>query len=177
MRSETRGNNIKYDKVNIINTNKKYNNNVNAEIFNKYFLTIAKNISCKITRSNKQTISCAKYSLSYLSQVFNFPFNNTVFHNTPMGKIEKIIRYFPWKNACGYDEISMKIMKVCAPFISSLLCRINNTSLNSGVFQSRLKYSTITPLHKKVTKIKCLITEQFHYCHFQKFLKKLYIID
>jgi hypothetical protein len=36
MRSETRGNNIKYDKVNIKNTNKEYNNNVNAEIFNTF---------------------------------------------------------------------------------------------------------------------------------------------
>jgi hypothetical protein len=35
IRSETGGNNIKYDKVNILNIDKEYNNNVNAEIFNK----------------------------------------------------------------------------------------------------------------------------------------------
>jgi hypothetical protein len=34
IRSETGGNNIKYDKVNILNTGKEYNNNVNVEIFN-----------------------------------------------------------------------------------------------------------------------------------------------
>jgi hypothetical protein len=121
------------NKVNILNKNKEYHNNVNAESFNKHFLTIAKNISCKITRSNKQIITCAEYSPSYLSQVFNFPFNNIVFHNTSMEEIEKIIHSFPWKNSCGYDEISMKIMKVCAPFINSPLCRINDTSLNSSV--------------------------------------------
>jgi hypothetical protein len=43
----------------------------------------------------------------------------------------------------------MKILKVSAPFISSPLCHIINTSLNSGVFSTRLKYSIITPLHKK----------------------------
>jgi len=43
----------------------------------------------------------------------------------------------------------MKILKISAPFISSQLCRIINMSLNSGVFPTRLKYSIITPLHKK----------------------------
>jgi len=40
-------------------------------------------------------------------------------------------------------------MKISAPFFSSPLCHIINTSLNSGVFLTRLKYSIITPLHKK----------------------------
>jgi hypothetical protein len=164
IRSETGGNNIKYDKANIFNTDKEYNKSVNVEILSyKYFLTIAENISCKIKGSNKQIISCAKYSLSCLSQVFNLPFTNIVFHNTSTGETEKIIHSFPWKNSCGYGEISMKIVKISAPFISSPLCRIINTSLNSGVFPTRLKYSTITPLHKKVTKIMYLITDQSHY--------------
>jgi hypothetical protein len=94
-------------------------------------------------------------SLSYLNytknlfQVFNHPFTNIVFHNTSTGEIEKIIHSLPWKNSCGYDEISMRIMKASALFISSPLCHIINTSLNSGVFPTILKYSVITPLHKK----------------------------
>jgi hypothetical protein len=130
--------------------------------FNNYFLTVAENISCKITGGNKQIISCPKRSLSYLSQVFNLPFTNIVFHNTSTGEIEKIIHSFPCKHSCGYDEISMKIHKISASFISSPLCRIINASLNSGVFPTRLKYFIITPLRKKVTKM-CLIIDQFHY--------------
>jgi hypothetical protein len=57
VRSETGGNNIKCDKGNFLNTDKENNNSVNAESCNKYFLTIAKNISCKIMGSNKQIIS------------------------------------------------------------------------------------------------------------------------
>jgi predicted house-cleaning NTP pyrophosphatase (Maf/HAM1 superfamily) len=114
-----------------LNTDKEYNKSVNAEIFKKFFLMIAENISCKITGSNKQISSCAKYSLSYLSQVYNFPFTNIVFHNISTEEIEKIIHSLPWKNSCGYDEISMKILKVGAPFITSSKCCIINTSLNS----------------------------------------------
>jgi hypothetical protein len=64
-------------------------------------------------------------------------------------EIKKIIHFFPWKNSCGYDEVSMKVLKVSAPFISSHLCCIINTSLNLGIFPTRLKYSIINPLHKK----------------------------
>ena len=53
------------------------------------------------------------------------------------------------KNSCGYDEISMKILKVNALFLSSPLCCTVNTSLNSGAFPTRFKYPIITPLHKK----------------------------
>jgi hypothetical protein len=98
--------------------------------------------------NNKQNINSTKHSQSYLSHIFNFPFTNIVFHNTCTGEIEKFIHTFPWKNSCGYDEISMKILKISTPFISSPLCRIINVSLNLGVFPSRLKYSIIIPLHK-----------------------------
>ena len=138
--------------MNVYNIDNEYNTSVKAEVFNKYSLTIAESISCKIMGNNKQIINSTKYTLSYLSQIFNHPFANIVFHSTSTGEIEKIIRSFPWKNSCGYDEISMKVLKICAPFISSPLCRIINISLNSGVFPARLKYSIITPLNKKVIK-------------------------
>jgi hypothetical protein len=146
---ETRGNNTKYDKANVCNTDKGYNKSVSAEVFNKYFLTVAESIFCQIVGNNKQIISRTKRSLSYLSQIFNLPFTNIVFHNTSTGEIEKIIHSLLWKNSCGCDEISMKILKISAPFISSPLCRIINLLLNLGVFPTRLKYSIITPLHKK----------------------------
>jgi len=87
--------------------------------------------------------------LLYLSQIFNLPFTNIVFCYASTGEIEKIIHSFLWKNLCGYDEISMKILKTSAPFISSPLCRIIDTSLDSGVFPARLKYPIITPLPKR----------------------------
>jgi hypothetical protein len=56
---------------------------------------IAENISCKIMGSDEQIINCTKNLLSYLAQVFNFPFTNIVLHNTSTGEIEKIIQSFP----------------------------------------------------------------------------------
>ena len=53
IKRETGGHNIKHDKVNICNTDKEYNESFNAEITNKYFLTVANNISFKIMGSHK----------------------------------------------------------------------------------------------------------------------------
>jgi hypothetical protein len=57
---------------------------------------IAETIFCKIMSNNKQNISSTKHTLSYLSQIFNLPFTNIVFHNTSTGEIEKIIHFFLW---------------------------------------------------------------------------------
>jgi hypothetical protein len=63
--------------------------------------------------------------------------------------VERIIRSLRLKNSCGYDEISTKILKVSAPFISSPLNYICNKSIISGIFPTPLKYSTVKPLYKK----------------------------
>jgi hypothetical protein len=63
--------------------------------------------------------------------------------------MEKIIKNLSWKNACGYDEVHIKLLKISAPFISSPLCCIINKSLSTGVFSNRLKYSIVIPVYKK----------------------------
>jgi len=88
IRGETGGNNIKYDKLSTLNTDEEYNKNVNAENFNNYFLTIAENISCKITGSHKQIINCAKYCLIYLRHlIFHLPILFSTIHL--QGKLQK----------------------------------------------------------------------------------------
>jgi len=53
------------------------------------------------------------------------------------------------KNSHGYDEISIKILKICVPFILSPLTYIFNKILTKGIFPERLKFSEIKPLLKK----------------------------
>ena len=52
------------------------------------------------------------------------------------------------KESHGYDGIATKILKINAPFISSLLSYIFNKSMISGIFPTRLKYATIKPIFK-----------------------------
>jgi len=70
------------------------------------------------------------------------------FRYTSTQVIEKIIKSLKSKYAQGYNEISIKILKWCAPLISSPLTYIFNKSLELGSFPSRLKYSTVIPIFK-----------------------------
>jgi hypothetical protein len=53
------------------------------------------------------------------------------------------------KESSGYDEVSTRMLKISAPFISSPLSYICNRSMLSGTFPTRLKYTIVKPLLKK----------------------------
>jgi hypothetical protein len=64
-------------------------------------------------------------------------------------EIEKIIKELKSKNSCGYDEITVKILKASSPFIISPLTYVCNRMLTTGTFPDRLKFSEIKPIYKK----------------------------
>jgi hypothetical protein len=64
-------------------------------------------------------------------------------------EIEKIIISLKIKESSGDDEISTKVFKINAPFISSPLSYIFNKSMLFGTFPTRLKHAIIKPLLKK----------------------------
>jgi hypothetical protein len=53
------------------------------------------------------------------------------------------------KDSHGYDEISVRILKISAPFILSPVTYIFNKMVSKGTFPERLKFSEIKPLYKK----------------------------
>jgi Notch-like protein len=55
-------------------------------------------------------------------------------------------------NSCGYDEVRLKLLKLCSYYISSPLNYICNRALFKSVFPDRLKYATIRPLFKNGNK-------------------------
>jgi hypothetical protein len=149
IKSDIGANNNKRNKRDTDNNCEDFSLKINAENFNDQFLKIAENISGKIKRKNSLCTNSTTYSPFHLSQIFNLKYGNIKFRNVSSGEIEKIINNLPWKNSCGYDEVPIKLLKISAPFICSPLCFIINKSLFTGVFPTRLKYSVITPVHKK----------------------------
>jgi hypothetical protein len=53
------------------------------------------------------------------------------------------------KNSSGYEGISIKIIKMCSPFIRDHLSFICNMSIMSCVFPDCLKNAVVEPLYKK----------------------------
>jgi hypothetical protein len=85
----------------------------------------------------------------YLLNLFHKRFPSIKFKNTSTKEIGRIINYLKIKESSGYDEISTKILKTSAPFISSHLSYICNKSMLSGTFPTRLKYAIVKLLLKK----------------------------
>jgi hypothetical protein len=125
------------------NRHKRLNNVTNyvnsPEDFNNYFITISENIIKNIT-SNGQNYNTCSSSNHYASNRPHRVFSNMNFKNTSTKEIETIIRSLKTKESHGYDEITTRILKISAPFISFPLTYIFNKAMIAGVFPSRLKY-------------------------------------
>jgi hypothetical protein len=87
--------------------------------------------------------------MDYLYTLSLQPFSKLILKKTNYNKIEEIIRLIKPKSVHGYDGITANLTEASAPFISSPLAYICNKSLPTGIFPSRLKYSEITPIHKR----------------------------
>jgi len=122
-----------------------------ANVFNTYFTTVTdKTGIIKLTNVNFSTNDA--YPLNYLYQVFTSQFPSIKITPVTSKEIREIIKSLKWKNSHGYDEISMKILKISLPFIVSPLTYICNRMLSTGIFPTRLKYSHINPVFKKGNK-------------------------
>ena len=117
--------------------------------FNKYFLSITEYIIHDIRCNNKRGYNITKNPNYYLLNLFHKHFPSIKFRNMSTKEIEKTIISLKITESSGYDEISTKILKISAPFISSPLSYICNKSMLSGIFPTRIKYAIVKPLLKK----------------------------
>ena len=123
-----------------------------ANIFSTYFTTVTD----KMGANNLVYINASSNNadpLSYLYQVFTSQFPSIKLTPVTLKEIREIIKSLRWKNSHGYDDISMKILKISLPFIESPLTYICNRMLTTGIFPTRLKFSQIHPVFKKGNKI------------------------
>lgn len=111
-----------------------------VNIFSTYFTTVTD----KMGANNLVHINVSSNNadpLSYLYQVFTSQFPRIKLTPVTLKEIREIIKSLRWKNSHGYDDISMKILKISLPFIESPLTYICNRMLTTGIFPTRLKYS------------------------------------
>jgi hypothetical protein len=54
----------------------------------------------------------------YLDHAFNYPFSNIQLKFSTRKEIASIIKSLKPKNACGYDAISIKLLKISSAYIT-----------------------------------------------------------
>ena len=71
---------------------------------------------------------------------------------TNPNEIFKLIKNLKNKKSSGFDEISAKFLKLCAPYVSTPLANNFNASISKGVYPDLLKTARVTPIYKKGVK-------------------------
>ena len=110
-----------------------------ASEFNNFFVGIGPNLADKIPHTG---IDCTTYLGPKLCKTF-------VWKPITYTEIKNHILALDVKKACGYDNMSIRLIKDACDFISTPLCHIFNMSLQEGKFPDALKIAKVTPIYKK----------------------------
>jgi len=114
--------------------------------FNMFFSSIAKKLNAKLN-SSKPVGGNDHASQQEFRKFFNKKVSSSIFM-TPCDyeEVEKIIKSFQNDKA---SDISVSILKKCAPLLSWHLSNFINAFMESGTFPKILKIAKITPIFKK----------------------------
>ena len=110
--------------------------------------------------------------MNHLSYLNNLDDNVFHFHDTDVSIVEQFIDNFPSKNSCGYDGISLRLLKFCKLTIIKPLMLIIRQVLNTGIFPEKLKIAKVIPIFKKEMKNYLVTTDPYlFYQQFPRLLK------
>ena len=87
-----------------------------------------------------------KDPLDYLPRVVK---NTIFFSDISLSEILNLISKLAIKKACGYDQISNKVLKATSYVIAPFLTTLFNKCMRQGVFPSAYKIAKVIPLFKK----------------------------
>jgi len=129
------------EETSLLNINGKliWNQRTIPNSFNGHFLKTEEKLTGANQIDKMSQLKNRAPILYYIVQNCKYPYPNVKFRYISTEEIEKVIKSLKTKNAHGYDEISIKILKWSAPFICSPLTYIFNKSLELASFPSRLK--------------------------------------
>ena len=103
-----------------------------AEVFSKFFASVAQDIGIDYTFNKNDHPSLQKFEDK------NFVINSFESKSTNETFVSKVIDKFNVKEATGVDKISVKLMKLGKISLLSPITKIINMSIDSGIFPNRL---------------------------------------
>lgn len=128
----------------ICNDNQIINNQSDvAEIFNNFFVNVAKDIgtgSCQADH-NHPSIAAIVENCDITG--------NLNFEHIDYDFVEKQINKINVNKATGIDGISVKMLKIGKPALLQPITKLVNKSIATSIFPDALKKAQVVPLHKK----------------------------
>ena len=138
-----------------------YNNNILVndqnevcEIFNNFFVNVAKDIGkSDVPADEKHPSVCAIKDNMNIHEELTFKPVTTNF-------VQKQINSISVKKATGVDNISSKLLRIAQPVVTQPLTTLINMSLEHSTFPDALKKAQVVPIHKKIVYWKRAIIDQ-----------------
>jgi hypothetical protein len=134
-------NNISFININGTTT---HNRQVIATTSNTYFSTVAQHIQHIHTDNSKNSNSVVSNNnnpLNYLYNALKQPIPAIKIKFVSSKGIEYNVRSFKTKDSHGYDGISIRILKISIPYISSSLTYLCNLMISTGIFCTGMKFA------------------------------------
>ena len=138
-----KGNKITKDTVLHENESIKTDQKEICNIFNNFFVNVAKNIG----ESSSQSLENHPSINAINSKKADCP--DFKFHSVEFSDVSKEIDKLNSKKATGMDGIPPKIVKISKNTITNYLTSMINLSFQTATFPDNLKIAQVTPLHKK----------------------------
>lgn len=113
-----------------------------SNLFNNFFASIGNNLAKVIPNTEGS-------HRDYFNK-FNLPLPKTsiFLHPVTPSEIVNVVSGFKSNKACGFDDVSPRVLKMVINCISHPLADIVNLSFNEGLFPDMLKLAKVVPLHK-----------------------------
>ena len=109
---------------------------------NDYFINIGPNLAQNIHNAGAMTHK------DFLANS-NFSSYNFEFHSITENDVIGIINGLASKSSCGYDNISLKLLKDAKAVLSKPISVIINQMFSTGIFPDKLKLAKVLPFYKK----------------------------
>ena len=123
-----------------INNTKIYDKNKIANSFNQFFTNIGHNLADQISTDS---------NLNYGDFLLDKTESRLHFETVSEDYVSKLIKKLPNKSSCGYDNISLKLIKYLNTLITPPITTIINQMINIGIFPDSLKIAKVKPIFKK----------------------------
>ena len=123
-----------------INIAKIYDKNKIANSFNQFFTNIGHNLAEQISTDS---------NLNYGDFLLDKTESRLHFETVSEDYVSKLIKKLPNKSSCGYDNISLKLIKYLNTLITPPITTIINQMINTGIFPDSLKIAKVKPIFKK----------------------------
>ena len=115
-----------------------------TEEINNFFTNIGVNLSNKLNQNLPEDSN----NTTYHDYMDNAQTQSFYLFKTNVNEVEKLLEKIKSNKSPGYDDLTPKFIKLCAPLLSPILAKLFNLMTVIGLYPQDFKLAKVIPIHK-----------------------------